>query len=48
MDKRYQGVIRRRKSIKDRQYNGQKIPRGNKKTSINEGQTKQWIKDTKG
>jgi hypothetical protein len=31
MDKRYQGVIRRRKSMKDRQNNGQKIPRGNKK-----------------
>jgi uncharacterized membrane protein len=29
MDKRYQGVIRRRKSMKDRQNNGQKIPRGN-------------------
>ena len=40
MDKRYQGVIRRRKSMKDRQNNGQKIPRGNKKASINEGQTK--------
>ena len=26
MDKRYQGVIRRRKSMKDRQNNGQKIP----------------------
>jgi hypothetical protein len=25
-------VIRRRKSMKDRQNNGQKIPRGNKKT----------------
>jgi hypothetical protein len=32
MDKRYQGVIRRRKSMKDRHNNGQKIPRGNKKT----------------
>jgi hypothetical protein len=32
MDKKYQGVIRRRKSMKDRQNNGQKIPRGNKKT----------------
>jgi hypothetical protein len=31
MDKRYQGVIRRRKSMKDRKNNGQKIPRGNKK-----------------
>ena len=31
MDKRYQGVIRRRKSMKDRQSNEQKIPRGNKK-----------------
>jgi hypothetical protein len=28
MDKRYQGVIRRRKSMKDGQNNGQKIPRG--------------------
>jgi hypothetical protein len=28
MDKRYQGVIRRHKSMKDRQNNGQKIPRG--------------------
>jgi hypothetical protein len=48
MDKRYQGVIRRRKSQKDRQNNGQKIPRGNKKAKINEGQTRQWIKNTKG
>ena len=31
MDKRYQGVIRRRKSMTDGQNNGQKIPRGNKK-----------------
>ena len=31
MDKRYQDVIRSRKSMKDRQNNGQKIPRGNKK-----------------
>jgi hypothetical protein len=38
MDKRYQGVIRRRKSMKDRQNNGLKIPRGNKKAYINEGQ----------
>jgi hypothetical protein len=28
--------------------NGQKIPRGNKKAYINEGQKKQWTKDTKG
>jgi hypothetical protein len=48
MDKRYQEVIRRRKSMKDRQNNGQKIPRGNKKAKINERQTKQWTKDTKG
>ena len=47
MDKRYQGVLRRRKSMKDRQNNGQKMPRGNKKAQINEGQTKQWKKDTK-
>jgi hypothetical protein len=33
MDKRYQGVIKSHKSKKDRQYNGQKIPRGNKKTN---------------
>jgi hypothetical protein len=31
MDKRYQGVIRRLKSMKDRQNNGQKIAKGNKK-----------------
>jgi hypothetical protein len=31
MDKRYQGVIRGRKSMKDRQNNGKKIPRGKKK-----------------
>jgi hypothetical protein len=31
MDKRYQGVIRRGKSMKDRKSNGQKIPRRNKK-----------------
>jgi hypothetical protein len=35
MDKRYQGVIRGRKSMKDRKINGQKIPRGNKKAYIN-------------
>jgi hypothetical protein len=40
MDKGYQGVIRRRTSMKDRQNNGQRIPRGNKKAYINEGQTK--------
>jgi uncharacterized membrane protein len=34
MDKRYQGVIRRRKSMKDKQNNGQKIPRGNKKVYL--------------
>jgi hypothetical protein len=48
MDKRYQGIIRRRKSMKERQSNGQKIPRGNKKALFTEGQTKQWTKDTKG
>jgi hypothetical protein len=31
MDKRYQAVIRRRESMKERKNNGQKIPRGNKK-----------------
>jgi hypothetical protein len=41
MDKRYQGVIRRRKSMKDRQINGLKIPKGNKKAYINERQQKQ-------
>jgi hypothetical protein len=29
--KRYKGVIRSRKSMKDRQYNDQKIQRGNQK-----------------
>jgi hypothetical protein len=48
MDKRYQGVIRRRKSQKDRQINGLKIPRGNKKAYINDGQKKQCTQDTKG
>jgi hypothetical protein len=48
MDKRYQGVIRRHISMKDRQSNGQKIPRDNKKALFTEGQTKQWTKDTKG
>jgi hypothetical protein len=48
MDKRYQGVIRRRKSQKDRQNNGKKIPRGNKKAYINEGQINKWTKDTRG
>jgi hypothetical protein len=43
MHKRYQRLIRRRKSMKDRQNNGLKIPRGNKKTWINERQTKQWM-----
>ena len=39
MNKRYQGVIRRRKSMKDRQNNGQTIPRGNKKgTSMKDRQ----------
>jgi hypothetical protein len=32
MDKRYQAVIRRRKSMKDRKNKGQKIPRSNKKS----------------
>jgi hypothetical protein len=31
MDKRYQAVIRRRESMKERKNNGQKIPWGNKK-----------------
>ena len=48
MDKRYQGVKRRCKSMKEGQNNGQKIPRGNKKALFTEGQTKQWTKDTKG
>ena len=38
MDKRYQGVIRRRNSMKHRQNIVQKITRGNKKAYINEGQ----------
>jgi len=29
MVKRYQRVIRTRKSMKERQYNGQKLPKGN-------------------
>ena len=33
--------------MKDRQSNGQKIPRGNKKAEINEGQKKQWTTVTK-
>ena len=48
MDKRHQGVIRGRKSMKDRQCNGQNIPRGNQKSKIKEGHTIQWTKDTKG
>jgi hypothetical protein len=31
MDKRYQGVLRRRKSMKGRKNNGQKTPKDNKK-----------------
>jgi hypothetical protein len=31
MDKRYQGVIRRRKLMKDKKNNEKKMPRGNKK-----------------
>ena len=39
MDKRYRGVIRRRKSLKERQSNEQKIPRVNKKCkSMTDGQ----------
>ena len=42
MAKRYQRVIRIRKS-KDRQQNGQKIPKGNQNPYI-EGQTTKWPK----
>jgi hypothetical protein len=43
------GIIRSRKSKKDRQHNGQKIPKGgSQKPKVKEGQTTQWSKDTKG
>ena len=45
---RYQRVIRGRISKKNRQNNGQKIPKGNQRPYIEEEQTKQWPKDTKG
>jgi hypothetical protein len=49
MVKRYQrGVIRSRNSTKDRQHNGQKIPKGLSEAVTQEGQTTQWSKDTKG
>jgi hypothetical protein len=40
------GVITTR-LLKDRQYNGYKIPKGNYNPSTG-GQTKQWAQDTKG
>ena len=48
--RRYQReVIRSRKSKKNRQHNGQKIPKGgNQKPKVKEGQPTQWSKDTKG
>jgi hypothetical protein len=48
MAKRYQRVIRIYISKKDRQHNGQKIPKGNQNLYIKEEQTTQWPKDTKG
>ena len=42
------GVIRIRISKKNRQHNGQKIPKGNQNPYIEEEQTTQWPKDTKG
>ena len=41
------GLIRRHKSMKDREHNGQKFEdnkRFNQKTQINEGQRTQWPK----
>ena len=40
-------VIRNSTSMKDIQYNGQKIQRGNKKQYIKEGHSIQWSKYTK-
>ena len=42
------GVIRIRILKKNRQHNGQKIPKGNQNPYIEEEQTTQWPKDTKG
>jgi phage FluMu protein Com len=42
------GAIRICISKKNRQHNGQKIPKGNQNLYIKEEQTTQWPKDTKG
>jgi hypothetical protein len=46
--KRYQRGNQKRISKKNRQHSGQKIPKGNQKPYIEEEQTTQWPKDTKG
>ena len=47
MAKRYQKVIRIRISKKNKQHNGQKIPKGNQNPCIEEEQTTQWPRYTK-
>jgi LysM repeat protein len=45
MAKRYQRVIRIRMSKKNRQHNGQKIPKSNQNPYVEEEQTTQWPKE---
>jgi LysM repeat protein len=45
MAKRYQKVIGIRISKKNKQHNGQKIPKGNRNPYIEEGQKTQWTKE---
>ena len=46
MAKRYQRGIEKRKSLKSRQCNGHKIPKGYSETA--KDQTMQWQQNTKG
>ena len=45
MAKKYQKVIGIRMSKKNKQHNGQKIPKGNRNPYIEEEQTTQWPKE---
>ena len=44
----YQKGIQKRKSLKTRQCNGHKIPKGYSEAYIAKDQTMQWPQDTKG
>ena len=48
MATRYQRGNQKRKSLKTRQCNVQKIPKGYSETQIIKDQTIQWPQDTKG